>query len=231
VANRTLGMGLGTLALAAAMTLAGTAAAGSPGVHDGFYLRLGAGLGYTVDSVESDAYLGGDIQGSVTGLTGVGEVAVGGALSPGLFLGGGIYAHWLPSPRADDAEWRNAALNLSAQFDVEFDSATLFLVGPFIDYYFDPREGLHLQGSLGMAFGALGQGEVNQSGVENFDDMSGMGFGFMAGIGHEWWVGDQWSLGVLGRFTLASFSSEDQNNVDWSHLAVSPAVLFTASMN
>ena len=90
------------------MTLAGTAVAGQPGVHDGFYLRLGAGLGYLVDSVESDTVLGSEFQGSVTGVTEVGEVAVGGGLSPGLFLGGGTDADILNTTFYNNATSGNA---------------------------------------------------------------------------------------------------------------------------
>ena len=221
--------GLGALVFAATSLLAANAAGGQPGVHDGLYLRLGAGFGYLVDFAESEEIplLGDEVDTAVTGVTGLGELAVGGAVSPGLFLGGGVYAHVVPSPEADDVE-------LAAfETDVEFDASSFWMFGPFVDYYLDPRGGLHLQGTVGLTYGVLGDGEA-QDGLlrsQTIDDMSGVGLGLLVGVGHEWWVSDAWSLGVLGLFTLGTFSSESEDDVDWSHLVLAPGVLFTATLN
>ena len=234
MAIRLTRVGLRGLAFAATTLIAASAAGGQPGVHDGLYLRLGVGFGYLVDFATSEEItvlgVSDEISAALTGVAGLGELAVGGAVSPGLFLGGGVYAHVMPSPEADDVEWRDV------QTDVEFDSSSFWLLGPFVDYYLDPRGGLHLQGSVGLAYGVLGDGEAQDGLLQNqtIDDMSGVGLGLLVGVGHEWWVGDAWSLGVLGRFALGTFSSESEAvpaDVDWSHLVLAPGVLFTATLN
>jgi hypothetical protein len=53
----------------------------------------------------------------------------------------------------------------------------------------------------------------------------------MAGVGHEWWVGEQWGVGILGRLTFLSLEGEDDSNVSWSHQMLLPAVLFTATLH
>jgi hypothetical protein len=205
---------------------AGAAQAAQPRVHDGLYLRLGAGLGYLSDSAHSDALpvFGGEIDGTLTGYGPAGELALGGALSPGVFLGGGLYLQWLPSPKAEDVGWR------TAEFDVDFDSAMFWLLGPMVDYYFDATGGLHAQGCVGLAIGSLGEGTGEDLPVARLESQSGTGPGGMLGFGHEWWVAQNWSLGLLGRVSLARFATEE-DGVEWSHFVVSPALLFTASLN
>jgi hypothetical protein len=47
----------------------------------------------------------------------------------------------------------------------------------------------------------------------------------MVGVGYEWWIADQWSLGFSGRFTFASASGTDNRRVGWEHTAYAPSVL------
>jgi len=50
------------------------------------------------------------------------------------------------------------------------------------------------------------------------------------GGGYEWWVGEQWGIGVLGRLTYASLTwTSDSNTIETRHGVVVPAVLFTAT--
>lgn len=233
---------VGTIALScAAACFAKPALAGDARTHDGLYLRLGAGLGFVSDSVKSDAYTAGvapalftvQVDGTVSGFAGASELAVGWSLADGFALGGGLYSAWIFSPKADDA-----AVNVNgarAGTPVEFDASSFHLFGPFIDYYFDPLAGLHLQGGLGFAWLSPGDAHFrgNVLGIPyDVSDSStgGGGFGFMVGIGNEWWVSDGFSIGVLGRLT-AGFMSGERNNVNWNHSAFAPALLLTATMN
>jgi hypothetical protein len=52
----------------------------------------------------------------------------------------------------------------------------------------------------------------------------------MLGVGDEWWISDDFSIGVLGRLT-AGFMSGDRDGVTWNHTAWAPAVLLVATMN
>jgi hypothetical protein len=193
--------------------------------HDGFYLRLGGGFTYVSDSVETDEYpLFNDAEGTAKGFGAAGELGIGGSVSPGVVLGGGIFSHWLPSLESENAEVANVDVP-----DIEFDEGALWVMGFLVDYYPNPSAGLHLQGSAGLALGSLGDGRSN--GNLTLDEHSGIGLGLVAGIGHEWWVANNWGLGLLGRFTAAWFTAEDDNDVEWSHFAIAPAILFTATMN
>jgi hypothetical protein len=215
-------LALGTVAL-----LATRQAHAADHLHDGFYLRLGGGIGFVSDSFESEAVpLLGDIEGTITGGAAVGELAIGGAVAPGVILGGGFYGHTLPSPTAEDVEAGPVTIE-----EIEFESGNFVLLGPFIDYYFNPERGLHLQGSLGLGLFTLGEGEINGEPAGDGGEQTATGFAVMAGIGHEWWISGGWGLGLQGRFSAGWTSGEDDNEVDWNHAVIAPAILFTATMN
>jgi hypothetical protein len=225
----------------ALVCLSSPAYAGDARRHDGFYLRLGAGLGYAVDSIKSDTVafgvapfvVTGKVEGTATGFAGASELAAGYSLADGFVLGGGLYSVWIPSPKADNVTV--TAAGFQATGDVEFDASSFHLFGPFVDYYFDPQEGLHFQGGLGYAWLSAGDSHYRATALGVSTDTSvpstgGGGFGLMAGFGDEWWVSDSFSLGVLGRLTMG-FMSGERNGVTWNHTAFAPAVLFTATMN
>jgi hypothetical protein len=59
-------------------------------------------------------------------------------------------------------------------------------------------------------------------------DESGTGFMFMAGLGYEWWVADQLSLGLLARLQYISASVKGDGDTTSSDVKVlSPALLLT----
>lgn len=208
------------------LTWAGQAAAADR-THDGFYLRLGGGFGFVSDRFESEALpLAGDIDGTITGSAVTGELALGGAVTPGWILGVGIYTHTVPNPTADDV-----SVGTVSTEEVEFDEGSFTLVGPFVDHYFDPRKGFHLQGSLGFGLFALGEGELDDEPIGEGGEQTATGFALMVGLGYEWWVSGGWGLGLLGRFAAGWTEGEDDNDVEWSHSVIAPALLFTATMN
>jgi hypothetical protein len=56
----------------------------------------------------------------------------------------------------------------------------------------------------------------------------------MVGFGHEWWVGDQWSLGILGRVTYGSLTGKEEfrslpSDTEWSHSVLAPSVLMSVT--
>jgi hypothetical protein len=234
---------VGTIALSCALAcVAKPASAGDARTHDGLYLRLGAGLGFVSDAVKSDSYgvviplvgaISVQVDGTVSGFAGASELALGWSIADGFALGGGLYSAWIFSPKADDA-----AVNINgarAGTPVEFDASSFHLFGPFIDYYFDPLAGFHAQAGLGYAWLSPGDAHFkgNVLGVPydySQPSTGGGGFGFMVGVGDEWWVSDGFSLGVLARLT-AGFMSGESSNVTWNHTAFAPALLFTATMN
>ena len=151
-------------------------------VHDGFYLRLAAGVGGGHASVSGDAANHG----------------VGGAgLALNLWMGG--------------TPWRGIAIGGLASYQGMSDGDTvvegqetglgsnggMFLVGPFVDAFPDPMRGLHFGGSLGLAFlGTKGDSHLLENTLRA-RDYSGGGLGGSAWIGYMGWVGPEFSLGGL----------------------------------
>ncbi|MBN2193833.1 MAG: hypothetical protein JW751_13545 [Polyangiaceae bacterium] len=209
--------------------LASPATAAEPRVHDGFHVRGGIGLGYAGDSFESDELLIGEVEGSLGGVAIVGELSAGYAVFRGSFVGGGFYLNHTPSPKAKDVAWGDGEID-----EITFDSGTYWMIGPMLDYYFDPDSGLHLTGSIGYARLGLGDGEVEED-IPFVDlrlaDQHAGGISGMIGVGYDFWVSDIVSLGVLGRFMLARVSGEDDDDLDYRHTVYSPAVLFSASFD
>lgn len=89
-------------------------------------------------------------------------------------------------------------------------------IGPFVDFYPDPTGGLHFQVLPGWG----GLESASSSGNVGGSDPTGLVLSL--GAGYEWWLGDQWSAGVMGRLIYAPLSI---NDVDFT--VVEPAVVGT----
>lgn len=197
-----------------------TEAAPAPGTHwhDGFYLRLGTGFGSYSEAIRQS---GEDKQTTVSGIASAGEFALGGAVRPGLIVGGGI---WGSTVLASSRTIRGN----TPPGEVVDGRGDFQIVGPFFDYYPDPAGGLHMQGGFGIA---------NVRGVSvdsvNFDkDSISVGAGLMFGIGYDWWVSKEWSIGILGRLAVGVTGQEDKAGVRWYHaVGGTPSVLFTGTYN
>ncbi len=150
--------------------------------HDGFYLRLGAGVGYAFGKAKPEDGPSA-AEADVSGIGIPTELAAGGTIAPGLVLGGGSYGLVLPAPKYknDLAEVTGGQTVASA-------------VGPFIDYYIDPKGGAHVEAALLFGYISNAAKDAQPSGA-------GFGFGAMLGGGYEFFVSDQWSIGALARVT------------------------------
>jgi hypothetical protein len=193
-------------------------------VHDGFYFRFASGFGVYEEgfsSEKSDVY-GGRVQGATRGLGTLTEIEIGGSLKPGLILGGGIYSLDLVTGTfrldedSDDAP--------PAELDPERRSLALF--GPFLNWYPNPRKGFHLHGAIGVATLASGRFERNS------DNYHATGGGIALGVGHDWWIGDEWSLGIMGRIMGAVVTGKDDANVRFVHgVGTTPSLLVSVTYN
>lgn len=183
---------LAVLTLGASLSFSSLAAAQSaPHEHDGLYVRLGLGVPYGFGSAEPD---GGGPKADISGVGVATELAIGGTLAPGLVLGAGAYNMILPSPKY---EFAGGEETLGAHH-----AGTL---GPFVDYYVNPKEGFHVQAALLLSFLVVDE-------KDDFESESGGGFGAMVGAGYEFWIGDQWSVGPLFRFTYAKVKVEGSDS-------------------
>lgn len=88
--------------------------------------------------------------------------------------------------------------------------------GPFVDYYPDPRRGLHLQAGVLFAAGYLDGGER--------DAHVGVGYGGTVGAGYEVFISDEWSVGAIARVTAYQLY-----NVDDSVRLATPALLIAVT--
>jgi hypothetical protein len=165
-----------------------------PHTRDRFYFQLTSGLGWTSSrSTAHNPYYDPPTdytnQQSGWGLTG--SILLGLPLRPGLALGvGGLGSvHAVSSPNHTEngqpVTWEDHG-GPYLRF--------LGAVGPFVDYYPSAALGWHVQALVGYA--TLGYGDINPE--------PPTGIGLMAGIGHDWWVSDRWSIGALARLVYAS---------------------------
>jgi hypothetical protein len=152
--------------------------------HDGFFLRLGLGLGFgAVNADTNDS----DVELSMRGAATAPELLLGGTPAEGLVIGSGFIVSSIANP----------AIELTGREPGDGDSEFALVTFPiFANYYFDPHEGLHVQGLIGF-----GAGEASVGGARSAD-LSGLVIGL--GLGWEWWVGEQWSIGAMARISYAS---------------------------
>ena len=158
--------------------------------HDGFFLRmaLGFGPGYmdervTVPGVLSEHY-------KFSGPTGMFEVLIGGSPVPGFVLGGGLVGTSMINPTV-----RRGSEEVQTS-DTELQIAQIVV---FTQVYPDPRAGFLLQGYVGYGSPSIRVGD------ETFD-VSTDGIAVGGGVGYDFWVADQWSLGPFLGLTYASMS-------------------------
>jgi hypothetical protein len=182
------------------LAVAGEAAA-DPRTHDGFQFRGTVGPGYLSTSVSQN---GADF--SIKGVSGDFDMYFGGTPVKGLVVGGMF--NWAtafgPSITSNGQSVTTPGSN----------SLSLLTVGPYVNYYLDPTNGLYFLGMIG--YGAESYTQNGQSGN------SPGGPAFALGAGYDFWVSDEWSLGVLGRFTYGSLTL---NNTTFS--TISPAIMFS----
>lgn len=195
--------------------------------RDGFYLRMGAGAGWLLDSGEAKDYSGVRVSGTITGGSLCSELSMALAPTPGLYVGAFASGHYLSGPSVRRAEVTSPTLR--GHYDVDFDSAALLLFGPYADYYPWPTAGWHLAAGLGLAYGGLGDGSVPGY-SERILGQSGLGFGGVVGLGVDWSISERWSIGPLVRLAVASISASD-SGAHSTNRVFAPAILLSVVRN
>ena len=179
-----------------------------PYTHEGFYLQMTLGGGYLGTSASADGEAlslhGGAINGSLW---------IGGSLAPGFVLGGGTSSSIAIRPKVKetvngqvlDVGNVNAGLQLN-------------MIGLVSDFYPNPTKGLHFQAMLGYAVVSITQ--------DGASSVSPSGVGLIGGVGYDFWVSEEWSIGVLGNVAYAAAKLHDV-----SYPTVSPALLASFTYN
>jgi hypothetical protein len=202
-----------SVAIVGVLAVVGSCLAASPAraegrTHEGFQFRGAVGAGYMSDSESSDAALHGG--------AGAAEVYLGGMPIRGLAIGGFLSGATAVGPSATADGFSVSDSNTSL---------TLVTIGPYIDFYPDPHRGLHILGTLGLARLTASYDDGNFS-ARN----SATGFTLGGGIGYDWWVSRDWTVGILARLTFAG-TTRTVDNVSTSESTVLPALLFSFSYN
>lgn len=171
----------------------------APHARDSFYVQLTTGFGlphFAITADDDGAGAPDRYTATRSDVSAEGSLLLGMPLRPGLVLGvGGIATMSFGSNRDITRNGQPWAL-----VDVK-DQLYLFtgMVGPFVDIYPSATLGWHAQALVGYA-----QASYAQITQHPYHDGSPSGIGLMAGIGHDWWVNEDWSIGLLGRLTYAS---------------------------
>jgi Autotransporter beta-domain len=177
--------------------------------HDGFFLRMDLGFGkgfYTQKSSGQDLW-------TASGVDVAFALRLGGTVFPGFVLGGGIVSNSIVSPTIKD---NGETITTDSDTSIGLGELQLFAA-----YYPDPHGGFHLLGSVG--FGAASVSQNNRS--ESLD-VAGLVLG--GGIGYDFWVSSQWSLGPTFELTYASLNGSGDNS-ELSATYVAPVLSFTAT--
>jgi hypothetical protein len=174
--------------------------------HDGFFLRLQLGGGYSyADAVSADLRL----KGGAAGL----NAEIGGALTRNFILYGKLSGSSAPGPDIESGD-------LLIRGDDEGVSLNISSVGVGVSYYIMPAN-FYLSG--GLSFTQLSI-SVDGEKVGETDP----GGGLHLGLGKEWWVSDNWGLGVGAELLLGRIRSKDTDD-DWN--TTSFMVMFSATYN
>lgn len=162
--------------------------------HDGFYLQMDLGVG---GMASSTSMLGADFEAS--GGAGQFSLAIGGAVTRNFVLAGQLWGSSVSEPE----------VKVNGQSAGTATDATLSLsaIGLNLTYYFMP---INIYVSATPSIGTL---SVKQGG-QSYDTKSG--FAVKLAVGKEWWVSDNWGLGLNLQFAHASNKSEGTNPPTWA---------------
>jgi opacity protein-like surface antigen len=190
--------------------------------HDGFFLRFGLGVALMNTTIDRESTSSSGVNTSsefkVKGAGAQLELLIGGTPAPGVVIGGALIG--MGSENSD--------LEINGN-SVDLDEASLVLsaLGVFANWYFDPSQGFHAQ-----VIAALGQGgyEFGTSGGPTIETDSASGYALGVGVGYDFWVGEQWSVGGHLRYLYFGLTNED-NDLDETWNAHAPSLSFVATLH
>jgi hypothetical protein len=179
--------------------------------HDGFFMRALLGIGAT--SMTGDLAVGSL---RLSGVAMTEDFAFGAAISENLILYGEYALEFMMEGQpsgAGKAPLANRAMAVTLTF------------APGVAYYFGPSN-MYVAGAGGLAMVMVTEANDTDRKLAEHDSSPGLGGNLM--VGKEWWVSDNWGLGIAGRAAYAR-TREKVTNAQWS--SASFAVLFSATYN
>lgn len=172
-------------------------------VHDGFFLRLAPGFGW--NSTSSDT--GGNTE-KLSGTSGLFNFAIGGAVAQDLILQLDVSGVSTSNPK------------VTGQTANVTDSTTS-LVGIGMTSYFPSN--YYITGAVGMA-----QSSKKVNGAKHETDN---GYGANVMLGKEWWVSDDWGIGIAGQFLYTVCPEKTSSGTKPDVKSMSYGILFSATYN
>lgn len=187
--------------------LSGTARAEGEHMHDGFFLRLAPGVGVLSSS---EKYAGTKYE--YDGTSGLFNFAIGGAVVENFIIHLDLSAASVSDPTVK-VNGQNAQSGVN-------DYGTSVL-GLGLTYYFPSN--FYLTGAVGTARTSM------KANGKTYETDSGVGINLM--VGKEWWVSDNWGLGVAGQwlYTKCPDKAPDGSTPDVKTSVL--GVLFSATYN
>jgi hypothetical protein len=187
-------------------------------LHDGFYFRFSTGIGGYIETITPVGYA---VAARGSGIGGTIELGAGTTVADGWALG---IAAYLQRPLASDVELSdNRSEPLPTPLVPSFRDS--MLLGPFVDWYPNPREGIHFQGAVGYV---LLSRSLYTPGDFSSRSYQASGVGVLFGLGQEWWTNAQNSIGVTTQFSLSTAWGEVRNEGRWQHWVLgTPTFVFT----
>jgi hypothetical protein len=159
--------------------------------HDGFYLRFSAGPHYasfTGDGKSTDV--------SVHGLTNSATMlAIGGTPGDGVVVAGAFRVEQVRGTL-------HGATNPQGNA-----TATVGQIGLLMDWFPRPTDGWHAGGLVSLGIVSIADSKL--------PDSAGAAFAASLFGGYDFWIGPEWSLGVMATFTAttrATLKDSNQNN-------------------
>jgi len=176
--------------------------------HDGFFLRMMAGAGYA-DLRSENA--GTNVE--MTGTAMLGTIEIGGSVSDHVVVFGTASAIALQKPRFKQG---------GAQLVDDERETTVVSIGGGAGYYFDNN--VFISGALLLPRILL------RDAVFDTREITDAGLGFYVAGGKEWWVSDNWGLGIAGQFHFSRLRERGNLATEpWNVLGF--GVAFSATYN
>jgi hypothetical protein len=149
--------------------------------HDGFFLQMNLGLGAMNSKASQDGF-----SAELSGGAGEFGIALGYALTPSFIIAGDLWGVSVPDP--------TVKFN-GTSVDAGDTTYGLSAIGVNLTYYFMPH---NFYVTVVPSIGAL----TAESGGTSSDTESG--FAIRLAVGKEWWVSDNWGLGLNLQYAHSS---------------------------